>query len=123
MAMHQPPSLLSAGTMLVGSLTAQGDIQIDGAMEGDVRCARLTVGSSGTLRGEIDADAVIVHGRIEGTVRARTVSMAATARVTGMVVCQLLDVAHGAQVEARFARAAQATADSMNTALLAPAAE
>lgn len=117
-ALPQPPSLFSAGTVLVGSIASPGDIQIDGQMDGDVRCARLTVGAAGTLRGEVDADAVIVHGCIEGTVRARAVSLAATARLTGLVTCKLLDVAHGAHVEAHFARAPED-----GVALLAPAAE
>ena len=40
------PSLVSANLQVVGNLNTEGEIQIDGMVEGDVTCNKLTVGET-----------------------------------------------------------------------------
>jgi cytoskeletal protein CcmA (bactofilin family) len=65
------PSIISSDLSVTGTLASAGDMQIDGSIDGDVRCANLVVGESATVKGEIVAEEVVVRGRVEGSIRAR----------------------------------------------------
>jgi len=96
------PSLVSGDVAITGILQSEGDIQIDGRVDGNVRCVRLVVGESGAISGEVRADAVTVRGRVEGRIRARALAIAATARVEGDILHRELEVEAGAFVQGRF---------------------
>lgn len=94
-------SLLLAGLDVRGDLTTEDDVQIDGAITGNVRAAGLTVGEGARIEGEVVAMTLRVHGTIEGTVRANWVELAATAVVKGDVLHGSLRVEPGAQIDGR----------------------
>lgn len=98
------PSILSADFTLKGDVTSEGDVQIDGKVEGDVRCARLTIGVTGFLIGQVFADYVLVRGKIEGRIRAHDVTLTRTARVAGDIVHESLMIEPGAFMEGRCER-------------------
>ena len=60
------PSIISADLLVQGTLTSQGDMQIDGTVEGDIRSVTLMIGNGATVKGEIVAEEVVVRGRVEG---------------------------------------------------------
>ena len=93
------PSIISASLHVVGNLVSEGDIQIDGAVDGDIRTTIVTVGQSAEVKGEIVAESVTIHGRVEGTVRARTVILGKSARVEGDIYQETLAVEAGAHFE------------------------
>ena len=51
-----PPSIISADLKIVGDLNSNGEIQIDGAVNGDIRTKSLLVGETANIKGEIVAD-------------------------------------------------------------------
>jgi cytoskeletal protein CcmA (bactofilin family) len=77
------PSIISGDVKLTGKLISQGDLDINGHIEGDVRAATLTVGESGAIKGEVVAETVIVKGSIEGRIRGRKVQLCTGAKVRG----------------------------------------
>ena len=83
---HAIPSLLGADMTLTGDLVSEGEIQIDGTVDGDVRCDRLVIGEAGCVRGQILAETALVRGRVDGQIEARAVTLARTARVQGDIV-------------------------------------
>lgn len=93
------PSIISADLLVQGSLISQGDMQIDGTVEGDIRSGTLMVGNSAVIKGEIVAEEVVVRGRIEGRIRARRVQLDASAVVIGDILQESLTVAAGATFE------------------------
>ncbi len=99
-----PPSLISADMRLIGDLVSQGEVQIDGAVEGDIRAKSLLVGETADIKGEILADQVRVHGRINGQIKARSVHLAATAHVAGDVLHESLSIETGAFIEGNCKR-------------------
>lgn len=99
------PSLVTHDTVITGTLVSEGDIQIDGRVEGDVHCARLIIGESGSVHGDILAATVTVRGRSEGSVRAGLLSLAATARMKGDILHRSLTVEAGAIIQGRFRHA------------------
>jgi cytoskeletal protein CcmA (bactofilin family) len=64
-----------------------------------VRGGSLTVGDTGMVKGDVVSESVTVHGRVEGSVRARKVMLARNAHVLGDIVHQSLSVEMGAVFE------------------------
>ncbi|MBL6958121.1 MAG: polymer-forming cytoskeletal protein [Rhodospirillales bacterium] len=99
-----PPSILSTDLKVKGDLISAGEIQIDGAVDGDIRTVSLLVGESAVIKGEIIADKVRVHGTVNGQIKARTVSLAKSARVTGDILHEDLSIETGAFLEGHCKR-------------------
>ena len=99
-----PPSIVSADLRMVGDLNSKGEIHIDGAIEGDIRCQVLVIGQTGSVTGQIISDTVRVHGTLTGQIRARSVFLAATARVVGDIAHESLAIEPGAYLEGHFGR-------------------
>lgn len=80
------PSLISADVTMVGKIVSEGEIQIDGKIEGDVRAAALTIGDQGAVTGEIVAETVIVRGNVSGRIRGRKVTLCTGSKVRGDII-------------------------------------
>ncbi|MEM9121778.1 MAG: polymer-forming cytoskeletal protein [Pseudomonadota bacterium] len=93
------PSIISADMTVNGALTAGGDIQVDGIVDGDITSHSLTIGETATVRGELLCEEVIVRGRVIGHVRANKVLLCGTAHVEGDILHNALAVEAGAFFE------------------------
>lgn len=94
-------SLVAEGVRLKGDFVSEGDLHLDGALEGDLRVGQLTVGETGAVSGAIHADSVEIRGRVSGSITARRVRLWATARVDGDISHGELAVEPGARFEGR----------------------
>ncbi|MDM7946256.1 MAG: polymer-forming cytoskeletal protein [Oceanibaculum nanhaiense] len=101
------PSIISANLRITGNLESEGDIQIDGVVEGDIRSSSLTVSDSATVRGAIEADTVAIAGSVTGQIKAKTVTLQRTARVIADIVQESLSIEPGAYFEGNLRRIAQ----------------
>lgn len=90
------PSIFSTDLLVEGTLHSEGDIQIDGRIDGNIRSGSLTVGDKAVINGEIVANDVIVRGRVLGSIRARKVQLSSTAHVEGDILHNALAVESGA---------------------------
>jgi cytoskeletal protein CcmA (bactofilin family) len=117
------PSLLSNDLTIRGNVSTNGDIQIEGTIEGDVRAHMLTVGETATIKGEIAADDVVVNGRVIGRLRGLKVRLTATARVEGDIVHKTIVIESGAHFEGMVQRQEDPLGDSSSSrpAAAAPA--
>jgi cytoskeletal protein CcmA (bactofilin family) len=77
------PSIISADVKIVGHVSSQGELDINGTIEGDVRATALTVGETGAVKGEVMAESVVVRGSVEGRIRGRKVQLCTGAKVHG----------------------------------------
>lgn len=77
------PSLLSANLAVTGDISTEGEMQIDGTVEGSIRAGKLTVGERARISGDIHAQEVVIRGEVRGSVIADVVHLALTARVNG----------------------------------------
>ena len=94
-------SLVAEGVRLKGDLVTDGDLHLDGALEGDLRVGRLTIGETGLVAGTIQAESVEIRGRVVGTISARHVRLLSTARVDGDINHTELSIEAGAHFEGR----------------------
>ncbi len=98
------PSIISADLKIVGDLHSGGDLQIDGAVEGDITSRSLTIGESAVVRGVMVAETVRIYGSVIGEVRANSVTLSKTARVEGDIVHQSLTMEAGADLVGKLSR-------------------
>ncbi len=94
-------SVIGDAATIVGDLTSEGEIEVQGTVEGNIRSRRVTVGEDGQVHGEIVAEAVDIRGLVEGPVVAAIVSVARTARVIGHITHRELSIEPGAYLEGR----------------------
>lgn len=95
------PSIVSAGAVLSGTLTSEGDYRIEGGVAGDIHCAGLTVSETGQVHGEIFAQDVIVRGAVRGSICAQKVVLCAGSRVEGDILQAVLVIESGAEFNGR----------------------
>ncbi len=98
------PSLISANLKVTGNLNTEGELQIDGMVEGDIACKKLTVGETAIISGEIVADDIEVRGKVQGRIRARAVLLTKSANVTGDVWHDTLSIEAGAFLDGHCKR-------------------
>ncbi len=98
-------SLISADLTIRGDLVAEGDVQIEGVIEGDIRSSMLTVGETAVIRGEIIADDVVVNGRVIGRIRGNKVRLSNSAHVQGDILHKSIAIEAGAHFEGSVQRA------------------
>ena len=98
------PSIISFGTKIKGNILGGDVIHIDGAIEGNIVCEELIIGSRGHVYGQIKAKSLSIYGFLQGSAEAETVIIAKGARVTGDIYHQSIAVEPGAQVDGRCVR-------------------
>lgn len=78
-------NLITSGTKIKGELSAEGDLRIDGFVEGTLTCkGKLVVGPDGSLKGNITCKTAEVMGVIEGQLLVNELlSIKATAKING----------------------------------------
>ena len=69
------PSIISRDLKIKGDLICNGDIQIDGTIEGDVVSRSITVGEGADVRGAISGEAVRICGSVNGQIKGTTVTL------------------------------------------------
>jgi cytoskeletal protein CcmA (bactofilin family) len=109
-ARRSTPSIIGTDCTFTGDIQSDGEVQVDGRLDGDVRCSNLVIGEKGSITGEIIADTVSVLGMVAGQITAQSVALARTARVLGDITHDSLSVEVGAYVEGRFNRRPDQTA-------------
>jgi cytoskeletal protein CcmA (bactofilin family) len=100
-AEDEESSVIGAAARIVGDLTSEGEIEVQGTVEGNIRSRRVKVGEGGKVHGEIVAEAVDIRGLVEGPIVAAIVSVARTARVIGHITHRELSIEPGAYLEGR----------------------
>ena len=93
------PSLVSTDLEITGNLKTLGEVQLDGTIEGDIACGILVVGENACIPGLVEADEVMIRGKIIGRVKAHSVELAKTAHVVGDIWHDTLAVDAGAFLE------------------------
>lgn len=107
----QVPSIISANLKIVGNLVSDGDVQVDGVIEGDVNSRSLTVSENASIIGEVEAETVRIHGTVRGQIKAANVALGPTAKVAGDVIHTNLVIESGAFIEGHCKRLEAAARD------------
>lgn len=93
------PSIISADLRINGDLVCSGDVQIDGWVEGDIQSRNIVIGEGATVHGALQAETVRICGLVKGQIKADSVVLEKTAKVTGDVLHKSLAIEQGASLE------------------------
>ena len=94
-------AFLGKGTKIVGKLTFEGSVRIEGQIEGEITAQdTLTVGESAVVKAKITGTAVVVHGQVTGDINARNrLELRAPSKVVGNITSSSLVIHEGAVFE------------------------
>jgi cytoskeletal protein CcmA (bactofilin family) len=94
-------SFLQEGMTINGEIQAEGELRVDGRVEGRIQISeRLTVGSTGEITAEIVANEVVIEGSVTGKIRAsRRLELRKGAKMIGDIVAPVLVIEEGAQFQ------------------------
>lgn len=98
-------TIIAEGLKIVGSVTAEGLVEVNGHIEGDLHCTALVVSPKASIHGGIEAERVVVNGRVEGPIHGGEVVLKSRAHVTGDIEHETLAVEVGAYFDGRSLRA------------------
>ena len=123
-------SVLGPSLRFRGELSAQEDLIIQGSVEGSITHTQsLTVGTDGSMKGDIRARVIVIDGKVEGDLYAtESVTIRVTAKVKGNVFAPRVGITEGAffqgQIEMQPSGAAvQEHSARLRHAALAPPLE
>jgi cytoskeletal protein CcmA (bactofilin family) len=97
-------SVIGADLIVTGSLQSNGEVTIEGELQGDIQCGSLVVGETARVQGNVIAEEVVIRGRVEGSVRGNRVSLQSTSHVEGDVFHRALAIEQGAFFEGKSRR-------------------
>lgn len=103
-------NIIGNGTKLHGDLISDGDIRVDGTIEGHVTVKqRLVLGEEGIIKGDIEALDAIISGHLVGNIRVeQTLILRPSSVIDGDISTDKVIIESGAQFNGRC---------SMNTQL------
>jgi cytoskeletal protein CcmA (bactofilin family) len=94
-------TVIAEGLKIVGSVTAEGVVEVDGQVEGEIHCTSLIVSRDAQIAGTITADRIVVDGRVDGPIKGGDVILKSQARVTGDIHHRSLTIEKGATFDGR----------------------
>src|SRR5262245_8416292 len=92
-------TVIGDGLKILGNVTAEGLIEINGHIEGNLHCSSLIVSPKGRIVGSITAEQVVVNGKVEGPIQGGDVVLKSQAHVVGDIVHKSLTIEKGAYFE------------------------
>ncbi len=89
---------LAQGTFIKGEIHAEGDLRIDGKVEGNIGCkGKVVVGVKGEIFGQIQCENAEIMGCVEGDMKVNgNVSLKQSSVFHGGMITQTLDIEPGA---------------------------
>ncbi|WP_298403514.1 polymer-forming cytoskeletal protein [uncultured Chloroflexus sp.] len=93
----RPETVIGANTRFVGTLNAEGNVRIDGAVEGDIEVVgNLIIGETGRVIATIKARNVHVSGAVKGQITAlEQLEISPTGKVWGDITTAALHIEPG----------------------------
>lgn len=97
-------SVLGRGTRVRGRVRGDGDLRVEGEIEGDIAVSgELTLEEGASIRGNVEAAGVTIGGELHGDVAARgAVTVRAGAKVAGDLGGSEVSLEEGASFEGRI---------------------
>lgn len=90
-------NLIAKGTILKGDLNSDGDIRVDGEIQGNIDTrGRLVIGVSGKVDGNISCKSSEISGTHTGDITvSELLSLKASSRITGNIITGRLSIEPG----------------------------
>lgn len=92
------PNMIGQGTKIVGDVETNGDIRIDGHIEGNINSkGKVVIGSNGMIKGEVICSNAELAGSLNGKINvSELLSLKASSKVNGDIKTGKLNIEPGA---------------------------
>jgi cytoskeletal protein CcmA (bactofilin family) len=100
--------VIAKGLKIVGTVTAEGLVEVNGRVDGELHCTSLVISRGAHVAGTIAAGRVVVDGTVEGPIQGGDVILKSKAHVVGDIHHQSLSIESGAFFDGRSVHAARA---------------
>ena len=94
-------TVIGDGLKIQGHVTADGLVEVNGQIEGDLHCSSLIISPKAQIVGSIIAERVVVNGKVEGPIQGGDVVLKSQAHVVGDIHHQSLTIEKGAYFDGR----------------------
>ena len=98
------PSIIGEDLTIRGNVISKGEIQVDGEIEGDIRCGSLLLGDKSKVTGSVAAEDVVVRGHLVGSITGLRITLQGQSHVEGDIFHQSLAIEQGAYFEGKSRR-------------------
>src|SRR5215467_1128668 len=105
LASRQRGTVIAKGLKIVGSVTAEGLVEVNGQIEGELHCTSLVIARGAQVNGIVEAERVVVDGTVEGPIQGGEVILKSQAHVVGDIHHQTLAIESGAFFDGRSVHA------------------
>jgi cytoskeletal protein CcmA (bactofilin family) len=94
-------TVIAKGLKIVGSVTAEGLVEVNGQVEGELHCTSLIISRQAHVAGTVQAERVVVDGTVEGPIQGGDVILKSQAHVVGDIHHRSLAIEKGAFFDGR----------------------
>ena len=99
--MANKQAVLGSGAKFSGKISNAKSIEINGYVEADLTTEKVTIGSTGKFIGSVASELVVIAGEYEGKMKADSVWLTETSRISGEVHYKSLQMDRGAALNCR----------------------
>ena len=99
--MANKQAVLGSGAKFSGKISNAKSIEINGYVEADLTTEKVTIGSTGKFIGSVSSELVVIAGEYEGKMKADSVWLTETSRISGEVHYKSLQMDRGAALNCR----------------------
>jgi len=112
---QQIDTLIGVHSVITGELSFEGAVRIDGRFEGNIHSPKggtLIVSEGAKITGEVDVPSLVLHGIIEGNVRASdSLKLGESGQLNGDLEYSVMSLAEGSSINGRCSRITDKVAD------------
>ena len=65
--------LIGEGVTITGTIKADNEVNIQGAIDGDIDCNSVTINKSGNVKGKVKAETMTIEGKAEGEININSI--------------------------------------------------
>jgi cytoskeletal protein CcmA (bactofilin family) len=94
-------TIIAKGLKIVGCVTAEGLVEVNGQIDGEIHCTSLIISRGAHISGTIAADRVVVDGKVEGPIQGGEVILKSQSHVVGDIHSRSLAIENGAHFDGR----------------------
>ena len=94
-------AVLGSGAKFSGKITNAKSIEINGFVEADLATEKVTIGATGKFAGAVKSDLVVIAGEYEGKMKADSIWLTESSRISGEIHYKSLQMDRGAALNCR----------------------
>ena len=99
--MADKQAVLGSGAKFTGKITNAKSIEINGFVEADLATEKVTIGATGKFSGAVKSDLVVIAGEYEGKMKADSIWLTESSRISGEIQYKSLQMDRGAALNCR----------------------